>query len=216
MNILVKTEVESKFFYKELLVPLKTYGYNLLILGGAIRDIVRGSANEIRDWDIAVGPNFTSDPKVLKILEEFEAKKNHFGGYKFSIDEDEIDLWPYENTWAFKQMKKTPNFSPEALMKTVFLSINTISYWVNTEEVHEIAFSKSLEKGMLIINNEENPLKAYNIIRTYKLCEKLNLKLDQKGKVLLKSWVTKQELKKMFRIESKEYIDKILYWLDAL
>lgn len=159
----------------------------LLFFGGAIRDICLNPKNPPmpRDFDIAI--KFKDYNKFENILNNYEFRKNRFGGYKFNIADIEFDVWDLENTWAFKNTDL--QVSEENLAKSVFLSIDGIVYNFNRNKLYDEIFQNSLLAGKLDINLEKNPQIELNLLRAIVFKDKYQLSFSNKLKDLFKGYL---------------------------
>lgn len=155
---------------------------DLLFFGGSIRDICifQERVKMPRDFDIAIKFKDKDKDVFNSLIENYNYRRNRFGGYKFTISNVEFDIWDLENTWAFKHTNLLP--SEENLAKSVYLNIDGIVYNYNKAKLYDEIFRTSIEDGTLDITLEKNPQIELNLLRALVFKNKYNLNLSNKLK----------------------------------
>jgi len=149
----------------------------LLFFGGAIRDyyIHQKYNNMPRDFDIAIkffGNSNDANNQLEKIFQNFEYRKNRFGGYKVCIKSLEFDIWDLNNTWAFRENKLEAN--EENLVRSVYLSADSIAYNFNNNILYHEEFEKTMNNKVIDIILEDNPQVNLNLLRALVFKKKYN------------------------------------------
>jgi hypothetical protein len=157
----------------------------LLFFGGAVRDIYVKNDQYPRDFDIAI--KFKDEYKFNRLIDQYEYKKNRFGGYKIKVSGIDFDIWDYKNTWAFKNTELTP--SEENLARSVYLNIDGVVYNFNSNCLYADLLKESLLKAELDISLEENPHVELNLLRALVFKKKYNLNLSNKLKTVFQFYV---------------------------
>ncbi len=167
---------------KTLITRLSRLG-ELLFFGGAIRDYVinKKYTDMPRDFDIAI-KFFDHDVNIDFLMEytlkEYKYKKNRFGGYKILVNNLEFDIWNLNKTWAFQQ--NLLEAKEENLVKSVYLSIDSIVYNFNQDILHKEKFEKTLNQGIIDTVLENNPQTNLNLLRAIVFKKKYNLEFSQR------------------------------------
>ncbi|PCD06329.1 hypothetical protein CMV16_19360 [Peribacillus simplex] len=179
----------------------------LLFFGGAVRDVYIKNEQKIfpRDFDIAI--KFKNERKFYQLIEEYEFKKNRFGGYKFKISGIDFDIWDLNNTWAFKNTDLVA--SEENLARSVFLNIDGIVYNFNTGCLHAELLKETLKRSELDISLEENPHVELNLLRALVFKRKYNLDLSNKLKTVFKFYKERSNkdnlINNLFEVQLSHY-----------
>ena len=163
-NIFSKDE---KMF--EMISELDNNG-KIFIFGGAVRNFFENekSFQMPRDVDI-VFKSEKGNKKILEniVLKYFEFSKNRFNGLKIKSDELKIDIWNFEDTWAFSSgtvVPKTENFAFE-LSKTVFFNIDAAVYDFKEKKFYIEELEKIKRTKTLDILIDKNPFIELNLLR---------------------------------------------------
>ncbi len=159
---------------RECLDSLSKSG-DLILFGGAIRDIVCG--NKPRDYDIVVS---TSSENLISILSSYPHKRNRFGGVHLFLNDVKLDIWAIESTWAFQ--KKLLDSKTENLTKSVFFNLDAIAINLTKNILYGNIFFQALSSRTLDIVLENNPFPDLCILRAFVLKEKYNMSFSQRMK----------------------------------
>ncbi|OKO50954.1 hypothetical protein ABH17_026920 (plasmid) [Bacillus toyonensis] len=165
----------------------------LLFFGGSIRDyyIYNEYKNMPRDFDIAVKLNPKNEGLFKTFIEQYEFKKNRFGGYKVRIEGIEFDLWNLQNTWAFKERKLV--VGEQNLIKSVFLSVDGIAYNFNNDTLYDDELKRSIENKQINVVLKDNPQKELNLLRALVFKKKYKFELSKD---------LKEEYRRSFKIHT--------------
>ncbi len=143
---------------------------DLVIFGGMIRDFILNGQEFIdhRDVDIVVS---NIDDNTAGMLENYGAKINSFGGYKFGTAKYEIDLWITKETWALKNGYEIllDICLENHLPNTVFFNITAVIYHYNLQRIfYRKEFKTALSGDSITINiiNDENPLPELCVVKS--------------------------------------------------
>lgn len=139
---------------------------DIFLIGGVLREFKdNGDILNIRDIDIVI------DIKIndiwQEILYEFQPDKNNFGGYKLFCSGLVVDIWPLDETWAYRAeiVKCSPKEYVENLTNTVFLNVDAIVYDFKKNVWYDEKYQEAMKCGILDIVLEHNPEIPLNIIR---------------------------------------------------
>lgn len=150
----------SKNIRPELFRVIEEVKNNLsetVIFGGFVREVlscrnaVRGFSSDI---DLVTKSSFD---EIFDVIEKYRPSRNKFGGFRFSFDDYQFDIWPLENTWAFKEGVASCN-GFEDLFKTTFFNKDAAFYHLRNRELAlSSGCKKALEDGVFDINLKKNP-----------------------------------------------------------
>ena len=181
----------------EMISELNSNG-RIFIFGGTVRNFFEnGKIFQMpRDVDI-VFKSENGNKKNLEniVLKYFEFSKNRFNGLKIKSDELKIDIWNFEDTWAFSSgtvLPSTENFAFE-LSKTVFLNIDAAVYDFGEKKFYIEEFEKIKKTKTLDILIEKNPLIELNLLRGLVLKKKYNLRFSKKMEKIFRKFISDNE-----------------------
>lgn len=196
----------------ELFLQLEETG-DIYLIGGVLREFRdNGNILDLRDIDIII--DIKNRKQWKKILDEFETKMNSFGGYKLFCSGLVVDVWPLEETWAYRKsiVKCRPNEYPDHLVETVFLNIDAIIYDLKRNTWFDEKYQEAKRSGILDVVLEHNPQVPLNIIRAMILKKRYSMSYSQK----LKNIITREMGKdkkfsdKLMQIQEDRYKREIL------
>lgn len=176
---------------------LEKNGLGIILFGGIIRNYyVNNFVEKPRDIDIVLHSCENFDFEEYLNFNGYSYYVNKFGGYKLELDELNIDIWPIESTWAFKE--NIINFeSIKDLNKTVFLSTDAIFYNFTSRQLFDNGFLDSIQKKEIDIVLEKNPFPEINLAKALYLKNKLNLKFSSNLSNYFSQWLLKKENEKV-------------------
>lgn len=138
----------------------------LYVFGGLIRDISLYSAYHFSsDIDLV----FEGSKKQLyEVLSNYGLKdvhENKFGGFRvkdFSVD---IDIWSFEETWAFKHQFISPK-NVESLLYTTLMSWDSVLYDIqNNQIITTDSWLTDIHQGKLDLVLEHTPNASKSLMR---------------------------------------------------
>lgn len=162
----------------ELLISKEKILGEIYLFGGVVRDCaIYGNISSESDFDFVV----TASSKSIEVfLNDFDYKKNKFGGYRFFYGGRQVDIWSLLDTWALKRNKKLGQ-SASALLKTTFFTIDSALYRLNDGILFfSKRFVDSISDGVVRINLEENPFPKFAALRAEKMYKEKGLNIDDK------------------------------------
>jgi len=128
---------------------------NIYLFGGILRDLALfGKKGFNSDIDIVVEGNWHIYPDLLN---RYSAKKNKFGGYRLSINDQDIDIWNAEETWAITQ-HLVDYTSINSLLETTILNWDSILMnWSTKSFIYKPDYFKNIHERIMDIVLETNP-----------------------------------------------------------
>lgn len=162
--------------FKEFLTRILDCG-NIYFVGGAVRAFIENrNFDEEHDFDIAI--DITNREKFEELLVAYTASGNKFGGSKIVIDNHSFDVWPIEDTWAFKAglVEFDRDDFVNCYLKTVFLSTDAVIYDWSHDYLEKSGYDNTMLNSVLDVVLPENPnmfsalAKAIAVENKYSLC----------------------------------------------
>jgi hypothetical protein len=148
----------------------------VVVIGGMLRDLyLGGNRNFVSDVDLVVDP--TSLSEFDRVLAQFEARKNRFGGYALKLARWRIDIWPLERTWAAVHGYVDVRDATD-LLKVTFFDWDAITYQCDKKSINcEEHYFTKVDSRILDINLEPNPNPLGNAVRALRYAWRWNAKL---------------------------------------
>jgi hypothetical protein len=143
--------------------------------------LLGGPLGRPRDIDIVVG-----GPTVEELEAKFDAhvvRKTRFGGLHLRRSEWEFDIWPVQETYAFRTSKAQPADFSELPWTTFFnLEAVAVDVWAPPGVSRRIytaddSFFTGLLRQQIEINNEANPFPELCVVRSLVLAASLKWKI---------------------------------------
>lgn len=140
----------------------------VLIFGGAIRDLaIHGNSEFPSDIDIVL--EGAEEECLLKSMADLTARRNRFGGFRFSTSKWKFDVWRLEETWALRKGHVRGN-SPDALIRSTFFDWDAIVYDVRGRSLLFLdSYFDRIGAGVVDVNLEPNPNPIGNAYRALDL-----------------------------------------------
>jgi len=189
----------------ELLEHLGKQG-ELLLLGGAIRDIIYDRTP--RDYDFVVD---TFDKELIISSSMFDLKRNSFNGYKITIDDMIFDIWALKDTWALKD--KQNHISKYDLERSCFFNMDSIIYDLRNKELLFENFENGINNKVLDIIYSPNLYPDVCIIRAFVLKRIFNLSFSNRLKKYIQNWYFENQnnyINNLYNAQIKHYKEIIL------
>lgn len=110
----------------------------IFLLGGGIRDLI--CAKKPKDLDFVIMGSENID-WVMKVFEKFNIKYsyNKFGGFKFTYNDTEIDLW-----------------LSDGLFQAIQYNVDGLFFDLSNNSLISLTFDDFIQNGLKLINNENN------------------------------------------------------------
>lgn len=178
---------------------------NFYIIGGAIRSIHNNS--NPRDIDIIVKSSIKG---ILKNLGgNIKISRNYYGGYKIDCNGIMIDIWDFENHWAFKDgllpadekyLGESCFFDFDALVYSPATNYLDIDRYLHAIESRTIDFIKNDNKYV-----ECNPGDLTNVIRAIVSANDFNLTFSAAVAAYMKDHLLKNDFESLKQCEYRHY-----------
>ena len=162
------------------------------IIGGYVRDVFEG--NESRDLDIVVD---IKKERLIDIVDSDPCYKqfNRFGGAKLKLPSIDVDIWSFDNNWAFKNklVRLNENEKLNSLAKGCFYNFDALV--VNVSK-----FTYSTKYYEAFLDDEK-----LDILQKRSIYKNLNPTLEAN---ILRAIYIQKKYKVMFTAHLKDYIFK--------
>jgi len=148
-----------------LLMDRLSIAAEVYVFGGAVRDIsLLGGSSFDGDIDLVVR---IVDQNIFdNILENCNAERNKFGGYRMQIGRWKFDIWEAAQTWAYK-VGVVEDETHLSLLETTFFNWDAILFSARTGSLHHRPnYFEHLSNKYLELNLENNPNLTGAFIRT--------------------------------------------------
>lgn len=155
---------------------LKRAGLRAVYFGGTLRSLLLGrlsgqrNLGRPRDLDIVVAGN--SIEELRERLEPHVVRQTRFGGLKIERSKWQFDVWPLQQTWAFRE-DESLSASFTNLPNTTFFNIEAIAVdvWAKPSAPRRIysgddRFFHGLLNQTIEMNRESNPYPALCVVRS--------------------------------------------------
>lgn len=159
----------------------------VIFFGGCLRDLYFYDESDYkpRDYDVVLSTVNVEDNLIIEeIIKEYPYTKNQFGGYKVDINGTTVDLWFIENTYLFT--KGVIEQSEVNLIKTVYLTIDAITFNYNRLKLNNQPFIETLDSGKIGITTRQVEKDDVNILRAIIFKNRYGLGLTQELRRLIK------------------------------
>lgn len=186
---------------------------DIYLIGGVLREFKDNEdIKELRDIDIVIDIKIEENWK--KILCEFQTDRNTFGGYKLVCSNLIVDVWPLEETWAYRNHIIQCDFNEYAarLEDTVFLNIDAIIYDLKNDIWYDKGYRQAMQSGILDVVLTDNPQVPLNIVRAMILRKQYNMEYSKILKAIMKRETDADEefANKLLLIQNARYKRELL------
>lgn len=171
---------------EELFIDLLNVG-SIYLIGGVLREYLdHNKIKELRDIDIVIKIN--SQNAWENILQKYCPTRNKFLGYKFICSGFLFDVWPIEETWAFKNnvLKLDDSASYlEKLQDTVFLNMDSIVYDFSKNKWYKDKYDIAMKNRVIDVVLSENPQITLNLVRMFVIKNRYNMTISDELKKIV-------------------------------
>jgi len=156
-------------------------------------------------------------------------RKTRFGGVKLQRKDMEFDIWPIDQTWAYRTDQSNAR-TYENLPKTTFLNIEAIAIdiWPKAEGHKRTIYSdndsffKAILNETIEINREENPFPNLCVVRSlimaanlrYKIGPNLSRYIEKHGSIASVQELEEVQQKHYGRVKVQGSV--LLEWIDYI
>lgn len=147
------------------------------MFGGCLRDLLLSRSKAVLPRDVDIVVDNTSTQELEEVFGKPPKRLTRFGGAAFDLDGLTVDIWPLQDTWAFKQGLVGP-IGFDKLPSTTFLNVEAVVAEMTFEdgdrpEIYEDGFFSAIEGKNLEVNLRENPFPDTCVARALGLSAKL-------------------------------------------
>lgn len=176
---ITKIDIQLNIFFKEILLQGDVY-----IIGGFLRDIAN-DINESKDIDIVFNPKIDIQKTLSEINVSF--KRNIFGGYKIKFETCTIDIWSFDENWAFKKklVKQNDEYMMRSISNGTFFNYDSLVFNLNKLKSDVKNYNKCVEQKKLdilqknIFYKKYNPSIEGNTLKAIYLCSMFDLEISE-------------------------------------
>ena len=192
-----------------ILEEIRNNEYPAFLCGGAVRDLLLTNNRSPRDLDIIVG--YISREKLVTFFSNNIKGATGLGGLKLQARDWSIDMWPLQDTWAFKEGRVAGNgFSDYP--KITFLDIDAIAIQLFCKKrqkraVYSNGFFEAIATKTIEINFEENPAPAKCIVRALQIAYKFKFAIGPKLAHYIVAYVSQMGIEELTGIYKRRYIN---------
>lgn len=188
---------------------------NLYLIGGILREYLdHHEFSFLRDMDIII--QVRDRTAWNDIIKKYSFYTNRFGGHKLVCDGLLIDIWPIEDTWAYRNhvIQCPPEEYLHNLPKTVFLNIDGIVYDWTSETWYDSEYRQAINSHLLDVVLPQNPQIPLNVLRAFVLADRYHLSFSSElTKIIYQSYVACDNLTQfsnlIFQEQQKRYKKEI-------
>lgn len=202
---------DSKRHYPHLysvLEDIRKNNYQAFLCGGAVRDMLLCNNSIPRDLDIILG--YVSREQLETLFPDHIKGETSLGGLKLQVKDWSIDMWPIQDTWAFKEGKVTgKGFSDYP--KITFLNIDAIAIQLFSKrrqkrEIYSKGFFEAIAQRTIELNFEENPAPAECIVRALRIANKFKFVIGPRLARYMISYTNQMEIEELAEIFQRRYM----------
>ena len=202
---------DSKRYYPHLYNVFEVIhknNYPAFLCGGAVRNMLLCNSSTPRDLDIILG--HVSRERLETLFPNHTKVKTSLGGLKLQVKDWSIDMWPIQETWAFKEGKVMgKGFSDYP--KITFLNIDAIAIQLFSKrrqkrEIYSKGFFEAISERTIELNFEENPAPAECIVRALRIANKFKFVIGPRLARYIISYKNQTETEKLAEIYQRRYM----------
>ena len=145
------------------------------LFGGVVRDLALYGKQSLPgrevDIDIVCGARGGSGSAFFEFLEaRMGVEKNRFGGFRMRTDHWNVDIWPAEDTWAFRTGNARYQ-SIESLLKTTITNWEAVLFRLDVGPLmYKPSYFKDILSGYLDVVLDDNPNQLGMYVRLVRAC----------------------------------------------
>ena len=179
------------------------------LFGGTVRDIMlRTPYYAFRDIDVVV--RGTTKHRLRAEFDDHLVRETRFGGLHLDAKGWLFDVWPMEETWAFREYPHLVAADPESLPRTTFMTIEAVLVLLNGDrgrprEVHEYGFFESLATKTIELNFEHTPYPSLNIVRSLLTSRRLKFSIGPRLAEFICRLVLRSDLSELCAVQRNHY-----------
>ena len=166
------------------------------------------SSHTPRDLDIIFG--YVSREELATLFSGDVKGETGLGGLKLEVRDWSIDMWPLQDTWAFKENKISgKGFSDYP--KTTFLDVDAVAIELfstrkQKRKIYSEGFFEAISSKTIELNFEGNPAPAKCIVRALQMARKFNFAIGPKLARYMASYVRRMEIEELAQIYQHRYM----------
>lgn len=183
---------------------------DVYIYGGVIRDIALYGVECFKsDIDIVfIGAESALDA----IWANYGAQRNNFGGHRLTVGHWQVDIWPAESTWAFREGYQSFE-SIESMLDTTITNWDAILYqWKVEKIICKEDYFKDLSSYYLDVVLDKNPNMLGMCTRVMRFCggKAAAREVSPRVALLLKQALDNYSKQTLLEYEEQSFNDRYL------
>jgi hypothetical protein len=194
-------------FLYNFLEEIKNNNYPAFVCGGTVRNMLLSNNSIPRDLDIILG--YVSRDQLENLFPGHIKEKTSLGGLKFQVKDWSIDMWPIQDTWAFKEGKVTGKGISD-YPKITFLNIDAIAIQLFSKrrrkrEIYSKGFFEAIASRTIELNFEENPAPRECIVRALRIAKKFKFVIGPRLARYMISYANRMGVEELAEIYKRRY-----------
>lgn len=191
-----------------VLEDIRNNGYPAFLCGGAVRSFLLSNHGVPRDLDIILG--YVSREQLEASFTSHISHKTGLGGLRLQVKDWSIDMWPIQETWAFREGKVAGRgFSDYP--KTVFLNIDAIAIQLFSRRrqkrtIYSKGFFEAIAERTIELNFEENPAPAQGIAKALRIAEKFRFVIGPRLARYMLSYTNQMAIEELAAVYRRRYV----------
>ena len=178
------------------------------LFGGLIRDLVI-TTGIVKPRDVDVVFSGADVDELISAIEGSVIRRTRFGGVSVNVCGWRLDLWPLEETWAFRS-RLVPTISFGTLPCTTFLNIEAVTLQIKSSpgcprSIFECGFFDAVRSRTLELNLEENPFPALAVARALVLASRMRYALGPRLVRYIAEYATTVSIEDVLRAQIQHY-----------
>jgi len=190
-----------------VLEDIRNSNYPAFLCGGAVRNFLLSNNSIPRDLDIILGD--VSRERLETLFPGHVKGETSLGGIKLQVKNWLIDMWPIQDTWAFKGGRVAgKEFSDYP--KITFLDIDAIAIQLFSKKrqkriIYSNGFFEAIANRTIELNFDENPAPAGCIVRALQIARKFNFAIGPKLAHYMISYIKQIEIEELAGMYRRRY-----------
>lgn len=199
--------------------------WRAFVFGGVARDLLASpSSPTFRDVDLV----FVDVPTdaLISAFQGYIRRTTRFGGLHLNVAGWKFDVWPLEETWAFKG-HSFDSIGPRFLPHTTFLNIEAVAIDFLTErgrarQIYESHFFAGFRDRVVDINFEQNPYPQLCVVRSMVAAARLRFSISRRLATYIAEHSEGVLLKEFEDVQRQHYghlvinRDELIKWLEVV
>lgn len=191
-----------------VLEGIRCSNFPAFLCGGAVRNMLLCNGSIPRDLDIILG--YVSREQLVTLFPDHIKGETSLGGLKLQVRDWSIDVWPIQDTWAFREGKVAgKGFSDYP--KTTFLNIDAVAIQLFSKrrqkrEIYSKGFFEGIAERIIEINFPENPTPAECLVRALWMANKFDFAIGPRLARYMISYTNQMGISELAERYQRRYV----------